>query len=425
MSIIMLRIMDKALKAKGYSIFIIITLSYYLLQGIIHNFAHPITPTYVNDLRLPGFMFGFFFAAMSLGMLVGAPIWGILGDRGSKKLFIVIGLLIYSAGQLLFVLFTNPFIMTFARFLSGFGVSAYLTLMLSHLISIVSLDKRTKFISFSVAMFALGTTIGYQIGGIMGDYFIREVFIVQAIFNALLVLYIALSMKETAVSATVNQRSFLQNFKDAAKLDRSLILFLFALTLATISASTLSKYFDVYMIDLGYSPRQLGTFIMVTGFVGLFTNFVLVPKLSKLNIDLKIMQGIQIISAIIVLVVFRSQYFFIMLYSVFLLYYVMKNAFQPFEQNYISLNAPKEKYGTIMGVRHSFFSTGMVLGPLISGFIYDYNPTLVFDVAAIMFILSFFLLTLSKRALKKELPEKYQNKGLMSNLQTLETPASE
>jgi len=412
------------LKAKGYSIFIIITLSYYLLQGIIHNFAHPITPTYVNDLGLPGFMFGFFFAAMSLGMLIGAPIWGILGDRGSKKLFIVIGLLIYSAGQFLFVVFENPIVMTFARFISGFGVSAYLTLMLSHLISIVALDKRTKFISFSVAMFALGTTIGYQIGGIMGDYFIREVFIVQAVFNAFLVLYIALSMKETTRNV-VTQRSFLQNFKDAAKLDRSLLLFLFALTLATISASTLSKYFDVYMIDLGYSPRQLGTFIMVTGFVGLFTNFVLVPRLSKLNIDLKIMQAIQIFSAIIVFIVFRSQYFFIMLYSVFLLYYVMKNAFQPFEQNYISLNAPKEKYGTIMGVRHSFFSTGMVLGPLISGFLYDYNPTLVFDVAAGMFILSFVLLTLSKRALKKELPSKSENKGIMSNLQTLETPASE
>ncbi len=412
------------MSVKGYSPLILITLSYYLLQGIIHNLGHPVTPSYVNNLGLPGFMFGFFFAAMSLGMLIGAPIWGILGDRGSKKLIIVIGLLIYSLGQVLFIAWENPAIMTFARFLSGFGVSAYLTLMLSHLISIVDIQHRTKFISFSVAMFALGTTIGYQIGGIMGDYFIREVFIVQAIFNALLVLYIVLSMKETPVEVSSVKKSFIQNFKDATKLDRSLLLFLFALTLATISASTLSKYFDVYMIDKGYTPRQLGTFIMVTGIVGLFTNFVIVPKLSKLKIDLPIMQGIQIISAIIVLIVFRSQHFFIMLYSVFLLYYVMKNAFQPFEQNYISLNAPKEKYGTIMGVRHSFFSTGMVLGPLISGFIYDYNPRLVFDLAAIMFILSFVLLSLSKRALKNETSKEKSDKGLLSSLQTIESPSS-
>jgi len=404
---------------------VVITLSYYMLQGIIHNLGHPVTPSHVNALGLRSFMFGFFFAAMSLGMLIGAPIWGVLGDSRSKRMFVVIGLLIYSAGQVLFVVGDHSVVMTFARFLSGFGVSAYLTLMLSHLISIVPLEKRTKFISYSVALFALGTTIGYQIGGIMGDYFIREVFYIQAAFNALLVLYIALTMKETKVKTPSTRKTFLQNFKDAGRLDRSLLLFLIGLTLATISASTLSKYFDVYMIDMGYSPRQLGTFILVTGLVGLITNFVIVPKLSKLKMDLTIMQGIQILSAVIVLIVFRSNYFFIMLYSVFLLYYVMKNAFQPFEQNHISLNAPSDKYGTIMGVRHSFFSTGMVLGPLISGFIYDYNKTLVFDVAAGMFILSFILLTFSRKALSKEADARRTSKGLLSSLETAEAPSSE
>ncbi len=414
---------EKALALRK-NLFILIPLSYYLIQGVIHNLGHVVTPTYVNTLGIPQFMFGFFFASMSLGMLIGAPIWGILGDQRTKKPLILFGLLLYSLGQVLFVLVENLYLMTFARFLSGFGVAAYLTLMLSHVIGVVDLGKRTKYLSLSAALFALGTTFGYQIGGIMGDYFIREVFYVQAILNTVFVIFIALSMKETRQKTAVKKQSFFENLREASRLDRSLLLFLIALTLATISASTLSKYFDVYMIDLGYTPRQLGTFIMITGFIGLFTNFVIVPLLAKLKQDLVIMQVIQILSAIIVLLVFRSNRFITMLYSVFLFYYVLKATFQPFEQNYISLNAKGDNYGTIMGVRHSFFSIGMVLGPLLSGFLYDYSKTLVFDVSAGMFLFSFVLLSLSKRRLKFETSTD-EGSGMLTALETADYKASE
>lgn len=381
---------------------LLIILSYYFIQGTIHNFGHPVTPTYVNDLGIPQYMFGFFFAAMSLGLLVGAPIWGILGDERSKKPFIVLGLLTYSVGQVLFVSTENLILMTFFRFLSGFGVSAAITLILSHLIGLVDVKNRTKYLSLSAALLALGTTIGYQIGGIMGEYFIQEVFYVQAIANAFYALFIFVTLKETKKKVASKKKNFIQNFKAATKLNPSLLMFLIGLSLATIAATNLTKYLDVYIIDLGYSTRQLGTFVMVTGFVGLFTNFVIVPWITKFRKDLKIMQWIQVFSAIIVFFVFRSNAIMRMLYSLFLVYIVLKSMFQPLEQNYISLNADGEKYGTIMGVRQSFFSTGMVLGPLIAGFIYDYNPIRVFDFSAGMFVLAFILLKLSANALKKE-----------------------
>jgi len=398
---------------------VLIILSYYFIQGMIHNFGHPVTPSYVNQLGIPQFMFGFFFSAMSLGLLVGAPIWGILGDERSKKPFIVLGLLTYSVGQVMFVSTENLVLMTFFRFLSGFGVSAAVTLILSHLIGMVDVKERTKYLSLSAALLALGTTVGYQIGGIMGDYFIKEVFYVQGITNALYALFILFTLKENKVQAVSQKKNFIQNFKEATKLSPSLLMFLIGLSLATIAATNLTKYLDVYIIDLGYSTRQLGTFVMVTGFVGLFTNFVIVPWIAKYRKDLKIMQWIQIVSAIIVFIVFRSSAIMRMLYSLFLVYIVLKSMFQPLEQNYISLNASEDKYGTIMGVRQSFFSTGMVLGPLIAGFIYDYNPILVFDFSAGMFILAFILLKLSDNALNKETKKVTdENDAFLSQLET-------
>ena len=81
---------------------LILTILYFLIQGIVHNIGHPVTPAFVRSLGIPDFMFGVFFASMSFGLMIGGPIWGILGDRGKKKNYIVIGLLLYSIGQLFF-----------------------------------------------------------------------------------------------------------------------------------------------------------------------------------------------------------------------------------------------------------------------------------------------------------------------------------
>ncbi|MFW6298538.1 MAG: MFS transporter [Bacillota bacterium] len=381
-----------------------IILSYYLLQGIIHNLGHPITPTYVTELGIARYMFGFFFAAMNLGMVIGAPFWGMLGDKMGKRWLIVGGLLIYSVAQVLFGMLTHPVLLVAVRFLAGFGVSAHVTLALSHLIAKSPKASRTKYISWSAALFALGTTFGYQLGGFMGDYFIREVFYIQAVLNVGMVIWIALTIgKDKREEAPIKTKKvgLVESFRNIRKLDSSLLLFLIALSLTTISASTLSKYFDVYMTDLGYSPRELGTFIFVTGIVGLLTNAFLVPYLAKLRKDRLVMKWVQILSAVIVFYVFRQSDFLRTIYTVFLFYFVLKATFQPFEQNHISRSATEETYGTVMGIRQAFFSLGMVIGPILSGFVYDYSPIRMFDLSAVMFLFAFVLMALSEKKAKR------------------------
>ncbi len=380
-----------------------ITLSYYFIQGIIHNLGHVVTPLYVETNEIPRYMFGFFFSAMSLGLVVGAPIWGILGDMKKKRLFVVIGLLGYSVGQVLFVSTTNLVLMTLFRFLAGFSVSAAVTLLLSHVIALSPKLERTKYLSMSAALLALGTTFGYLIGGVLGDYMLVEVFYIQALVNGLYALFVFVTMKEPIQRAITQKGHFFAHVKEATKMDASLLMFLLALTLATMAATNLTRYVDAYItLDLGRSTSTLGVFVMATGLVGIATNIIIVPLIAKLRKDLWFMKWIQLISAIIVFIVFRSQQVMLMLYTLYMGYIVLKSIFQPLEQNYISLNARDEKYGSIMGVRQTFFSIGMVLGPLMAGFIYDYNPIRVFDVSALMFVLAFALLILSQNALKKE-----------------------
>jgi DHA1 family multidrug resistance protein-like MFS transporter len=378
---------------------------FYFVQGLLHNLGHPLTPTYVNMLGLNPRMFGFFFSFMALGLAVGSPIWGVLGDRYQKKPLIVVGLLIYSLGQVGFATFENPYVMTFFRFVSGFGVSAAATLILAIAIGITSGPERVKVLSITAAMMALGATFGYQIGGQLGRFFIGEIFYIQAVLNTLyaLVVYFVLKVPKTLKNGQA--MSFQRQVRTAFKLPKPLLMFLVGLSLATIAATNISKYLDVYVIDAGYTTSQLGNFVFVTGIVGLLTNFLLVPYLTRFNQNIRIMRYLQLLSALVIVVTFQFAALRLALYTIFMLYVVMKSTFEPLEKHHISLNADDTTYASLMGVRQMFFSIGMVLGPLISGFIYEYNPLFVFYFSALMFVLAFLLITASAKSSKALLNE--------------------
>lgn len=381
---------------------------FYFIQGVIHNLGHPLTPTYVNMLGLNPRMFGFFFSFMSLGIVVGSPLWGILGDRYPKKPLIVIGLLIYSFGQIGFVLFENPYSMTFFRFVSGFGVSASITLILAIAIGLTQGQERVKVLSITAAMMALGATFGYQIGGQLGRFFITEVFYLQALLNTVYAFVLFVFLKVPKQLKNGRAMTFNQQVKTAFILPKPLLVFLLGLSLATIAATNISKYLDVYIIDQGYTTSQLGNFVFVTGLVGLFTNFVIVPYLTKFNRNILIMRYSQLVSAAVIVATFQFTALRVALYSIFMIYMMMKSTFEPLEKHHISLNADETTYASLMGVRQMFFSIGMVLGPLISGFIYEFNPLFVFYFSALMFVFAFFLISFSSRSskaiLKEEIP---------------------
>lgn len=398
---------------------ILVLLVVYFVQGMINNLGHPVTPILITSTGIPNEMFGYFFSMMSLGLVIGGPIWGILGDTWRKETFVLIGLLIYSAGQILFGFVDDMYWKVAFRFMSGFGVSAAITLMLSHLIVISADNERAKNIARSVALMGLGSSVGYLLGGEMNSSALmirlfrtdlyQNIFLIQGILNAILAVSLffilrAQVVKEVKVETAVKERkSFLSGFKHVKDLSPNLILFMFSITLISIGAINVGKYLEVYFNELGYNPDFIGRYVFITGIVAILTNIFLVPLILKIQRDFKVMIFTQIISAIIIFVIFRLPNLLLMLYTVFMFYVVLKAVFAPLEQNYISKHAKGGRYGTMMGIRQSFFSIGMVIGPLIGGYLYSIEPLYVFDFSALMFLLGFLLLLFLEKKVKREL----------------------
>lgn len=137
----------------------------------------------------------------------------------------------------------------------------------------------------------------------------------------------------------MKQQGIRANLKALLKMDPKLLIFLISLTFITIGATNLSKYIDVYFDDLGYTTQQLGNFVMATGIVSLFASVLIVPIFARLRKQLFVISLLQLLSAAIVFYVFRAQNFLLIVYTVYMVYVILKAIYTPLEQNFIAKEA--------------------------------------------------------------------------------------
>ncbi|MGD9909722.1 MAG: MFS transporter [Candidatus Izemoplasmatales bacterium] len=392
---------------------IIIVLILTAFQATIHNLGHPVTPDLVHSLDIPDYMFGVFFAMMALGMMIASPFFGLLGDHHKKNRLIFFGLLIYSIGQIGFGFGTNSIIMVLFRLMSGLGVAGIVTLFVSYIIENSSPEHKTRNLAYYSALLTFFAGLGYKLGGFLNHYEplfpylhldqYRNIFLLQGILNCFFAVAVLFFLKEDHIEEVTKEKvGFFASFKHMKELDRSFFLFLIAVTLASMASINISKYLDVYFIDRGYTSDNLGSFVFVTGIVSLISSTIIVPIIKKLNRDLAVIILIQLVSGLIILFVFRQNQFLLFMYSLFNIYVLLKAIYTPFEQSYLSTYAKGNTLGLLMGVRQSFVSIGMIVGPIVGGFLYDRAPLLVFDVSAILLFISFIFLVLVYQVNKKK-----------------------
>lgn len=398
----------------------------YFIKGIATNIHHPLMPSYVDHLNLPKYMFGFLFAFMNLGMMLGSPYFGNLSDQGKKKSSLIVGLLIYGFAQLLFGLgdYFNGWILSALRLISGFGIAASFTVLTSEMVTISDKGNRARNLGIAAALTTLGGSIGQFIGGFVhtNSFFVR-VFGMDKFFNVLLLQFgfvmilillvvVLFKPKEQVVVNTEKRAQFWEGFKEVKNISKELLFFMIALVLITIAATNVDKYIDVFISDSGYLANTIGNFKMVSGIVSIFASLLVVPVLVKFKDKINVMIALQVLSAIITVFVFRISPLGIIvnLYTFFMFYVVLKTSFAPLEQEHVASFAKADNISKTMGLRQAFYASGTIIGPIFGAFIYEYNPKLLFDISAVLFIIAIVFLVIGKKL-----------KNQTNNIETLES----
>ncbi len=367
------------------------------VYGFLANIGHPVTPAFLEELGLTSY-FGYFLAAMNLGILLTAPLWGALGDVKNRKLMVCIGMIIYAIGQFMFGFFTTMPLIIIARLVAGIGNGAITVSMLSYISkSEILKDKRKEITSTYIVVNVIGASAGSALGGVIGDLLSNYNYVIY--IQALLLLvygFILFFFDNTndEIKGEVRSKNPFNSLKDIKKVNSFYLIFLFVLFLIGISFTNITKYLDAYFNDLGYSTMFIGIFNLVVGVVTIIASVLILPKVNKKVDSYKGTIVFAIIAGVCVFLSFNIPNM-IGIYSFYFLYIIAKTILEPLSVNTLS-NNEVVPVGVLMGIRQSFISLGAIVGMIVAGYIYSYNNILLFNICGIIFIISALILVLIK-----------------------------
>ncbi len=355
------------------------------LLYISFNFVHPITPDLIEKKELGKWIFGYLFAAMSLGSLLFAPFWGSMADKyGRKKLILFVGLPGYAIAQLGFGLSSSIVPIIFFRFLAGAtATSTVYPLISTYLSDITPKAFKTRVQITNVALIGLMTPIGYKVGAYIGDNVgLYATIYAQIIAMGALLLLGMVLLGETHYETTnqTTKNNVFKSLVNSVKINRGtgLLTFLFIMTPFYIVRVTNGKFLDVLQNDLGYSATQIANTALIIGVTTTIFMIFIAPFLTKLVKDEVLMKVSSFVVAIPLLVGALSQdlkFFIIMV----IFYNIGKDLLYSLHVGIITKKFNKNQ-ATVIGLQKSFTDLGSVLGPIFIGMIFAVNNWLAFTI---------------------------------------------
>ena len=110
------------------------------------NFIHPVTPTLIQNLNLPDYMFGLMPAATLLFMFLFSPFWGKITTMISSRNTLLITSIGYAVAQATLAYCTQPVTMLTMRSLAGFFGSGSFVAFLTYVINTARSEDQAKFL---------------------------------------------------------------------------------------------------------------------------------------------------------------------------------------------------------------------------------------------------------------------------------------
>ena len=136
----------------------------YVVSGIVPDLKAP--PLGLSDSQV-----GLLTTAFMLVYMVAAPIFGALGDRGSRTRPIAVGVFLWSVATLVSGFATTYAHLLGARAIVGIGEAAYVSIAPALLADSFSRAQRGRVLSVFNMAIPVGAALGYIVGGLMSHHF--------------------------------------------------------------------------------------------------------------------------------------------------------------------------------------------------------------------------------------------------------------
>ena len=141
------------------------------LVGAVGGFTAVLGPAFVSDLNLPYNNTTWTALAMAASTAAFAPILGKLGDVIGRKATLLIGIAIFTLGNILTAVAPSLFFMIIARFIVGIGSAAIAPVVMSYIVTEFPREKIAKGFSLYMLISSSAVIFGPTLGGLLIEFY--------------------------------------------------------------------------------------------------------------------------------------------------------------------------------------------------------------------------------------------------------------
>ena len=380
------------------------------LYSIFANFAHPITPTFIQNLGLNDYMFGVAFASMAITNFLFSPFWGKVSKNFGSAKVIGFGFFGYGIGQGVFGLATTEMGIVMGRMLAGFFIGAVMVNQMIYIMNNSTIENRGKNLAIAATIMSVVSPFGFLIGGFLGDISIPLTFILQVtgLFTVGIINWLILGDKPSdekyELKTLIKESNPISVIIDARGiLTKALIFFFLVVMMTSFASVSYEQCFNYFIKDqFGFPPSYNGLLKAVVGFITLIANSTITMwLLKKTDINKSIIFVLSICMSMMVAIVLIDDIVPFIITNV--VFFGFNAIYLPLIQSILAkFNKSENDGGVLVGLFNSMRSFGMIFGSLTAGFIYAVGPKLSFVMSGTAFFIAIIFATLTYRQIKKE-----------------------
>ncbi len=349
-------------------------------QGIMS----PVIPLLARQFGVSIAAIGFVVSAFGISRLFLNVPSGIIGERFGRRLLMTTGLVLNALGLVLTGTANSVAVMAAWRFVSGAGSAMYMTGAMTYIADISTSRNRGQLMSLQQGSLLLGTSLGPSIGGFIADFLgLRWPFFAAAILSGLAALWIVSRLPETRTASREDSaaegpaqkapRASVWDFRVMGKLlsdPTFLLVSLFTMMVFFTRSGSRQTILPLLAVDkAGMSATRLGflfTFITIINLFLVLPSGALTDRFGRKAV---IMPGALFSIAGLSLFAWASNSW--LFFAGGALLGIGTGLIGPAPAAYAADLAPAGKTGVTMGLYRTFGDIGLIIGPVLLGFVAD------------------------------------------------------
>lgn len=365
------------------------------LFHLASNFAHPVTPTIIQELGLPDYMFGLMLAVMMIANFAFSPFWASVNLTISSRQSLLICCLGYALVQLGFAYATTQAEILLVRLLAGVFLGGIFVSLLTYVVNTARPEDQGRYLTYSATLLSVFGAFGYLVGGVVGEFSIRAAFLLQAAVLCLAGLLFRFGCESDSQQKKFSLRELAANANplDAFRSGKYFMNTGFALlflvnVLINLGNTGFDQVFNYYLkAQLGLTSSYNGIIKAVVGFVSFFCNMTLclwILRKTELKKSLVVLVSVCALAAVGTVLPAPIGVFLAWGIGLYAAYSVCV----PILQDMVANRAEPSQKNPVMGFFNASKSLGCIVGSLLAGFLYEISAKLPFACIALAYGLS-------------------------------------